>query len=494
VNKEVDRVAAAVLEELRRAADLGASFADARLYDEDRSERLVLYDGNLEANSGNLERGIGVRVLYQGAWGFAASADLSEPRRCFDRALANARAASLLPGFPKTMGRSAPTKGLYLPPVERDPFDVPLREKLALLAGIDARLKGSTVAHRSVSARFQRRRVLYWSSEGSEIERRVLNTFATLLVMAPDGAGKSQRRSVELAGNGGGTRGWEWLLERDSFGGQAERVKTELGEIVAAEPLSPGRRDVILLPGQGFLQVHETIGHALELDRILGYELSFAGGSHVRLEHVGSLRYGSDKLTCRAGLSPNSPGTFGYDDEGSPQRDYELIRRGTLVNVLSSRADLAEANSLAGRALFVESGTASRACAFYRPPIDRMTNVDVDPGEDGTLEDIVADTSDGIILDVPVSWSIGSNREHFHFGCEIAWEVKDGRRGRVLKNPTYHGHTLEFWRSLDKVGSRDTWKVQQVPNCGKGEPNQIMELGHGIPVMRFAGVLTGEKE
>lgn len=250
---------------------------------------------------------------------------------------------------------------------------------------------------------------------------------------------------------------------------------------------------MILLPGQGFLQVHETIGHALELDRILGYELSFAGGSHVRLEHVGSLRYGSEKLTCRAGVSPDSPGTFGYDDEGSPQADYELIRKGILVGVLSSRTDLAEANALAGKTLFRASGTAARACAFYRPPIDRMANIDVDPGSDGSLEDIVAATEDGVVLDVPVSWSIGSNREHFHFGCEIAWEVKDGRKGRVLKNPTYQGHTLEFWRSLDKVGSRGTWRVQQVPNCGKGEPNQIMELGHGIPVMRFANVVTGER-
>ncbi|HEY3416144.1 MAG TPA: metallopeptidase TldD-related protein, partial [Armatimonadota bacterium] len=156
--------------------------------------------------------------------------------------------------------------------------------------------------------------------------------------------------------------------------------------------------------------------------------------------------------------------------------------------------DLGEANARAGRPVMTESGSAARACAFYRTPIDRMTNINILPGEDGTLEDIIAATEDGVILDMPVSWSIGSNREHFHFGCEIAWEVKDGIRGRVLKNPTYHGHTLEFWNSLDQVGDARTWRLQQVANCGKGEPNQIMEVGHGVPVMRFHDVATGEKE
>ena len=165
-----------------------------------------------------------------------------------------------------------------------------------------------------------------------------------------------------------------------------------------------------------------------------------------------------------------------------------------LVNVLSSRTDLDEANAKAGRTVVSESGSAARSSAFYRPPIDRMTNINIAPGNDGTLDDIVADTKNGVILDVPVSWSIGSNREHFHFGCEFAVEVKDGKRGKVFKNATYHGHTLDFWNSLDKVGDRKTWSLQQVPNCGKGEPNQIMELGHGIPVLRFNNVETGEKE
>ena len=217
------------------------------------------------------------------------------------------------------------------------------------------------------------------------------------------------------------------------------------------------------------MQVHETIGHALELDRILGYELSFAGGSHVRPEMIGTLSYGSEKLNCQAGVTAE----FARHLRLRRRRDRRSAiirssRRGLLVGVLSSRAELDEANAAAGREVVRESGTAARACAFYRPPIDRMTNVNILPGEDGTLEDIIAATEDGVILDEPASWSIGSNREHFHFGCEIAWEVKDGRRTRVLKNPTYHGHTLPFWHALDMVGDERTWSLQQVANCGKG--------------------------
>ncbi|MBM3314772.1 TldD/PmbA family protein, partial [candidate division WOR-3 bacterium] len=321
-----------------------------------------------------------------------------------------------------------------------------------------------------------------------------LNIFATMTVMAPDKDGRNQRRSAHLCSDGTGTRGFEWLSDPTAFADRADRIKQELGEIVAAEPLPPKKRDVILLPGQGHLQVHETIGHPLELDRILGYELSYAGGSHVRPEDIGTLRYGSEKLNARAMLVENSPGTFGYDDEGTPQPDYLLIDKGILVNVLCSRGELAEANAKAGKTVLTRSGAAARAAGFYKTPINRMTNVCIDPGEDGTLEDIIKATEDGVILDEPVSWSIGSNREHFHFGTEIAWEVKDGRKTKVFRNPTYQGHTLEFYGSLDKVGSRSTWRLCQVANCGKGEPNQVMEVGHGVPVMRFRNVQTGEKE
>ncbi len=473
----------------------GAEYADARYYTEDSSETLLLYDGDLEANDTTVESGIGIRVLWEGAWGFAATSDLTGMDACFDMALRNARTASELVGVPLSMGRREPVEGSYASPVETDPASVPLDEKLGFLTRLDDELREDWILRRIVFANFQRKRILFMSTDGSDIEKDLVNTFGMMMVMALDADGDMQRRSHNLYTTGNGTRGWEMMTDPVLFSESASRIKSELSQLLEAEELEHGRRSVILLPGQGHLQVHETIGHPLELDRILGYELSYAGGSFVGLNSFGKLRYGSEKLNVSSyGGIANSPGTFGFDDDGTPERDYLLIDGGILVNALTSRAMVSEANEKAGRKVFERSGGAARATAFYRAPIDRMTNVNILPGEDGTLEDIVARTEDGIIVDNPVSWSIGSNREHFHFGCEIAWEVRDGKRTRVLRNPTYQGHTLEFYNSLSAVGDSSTWRVEQVNNCGKGEPNQIMQLGHGVPVVRFDDVITGERK
>lgn len=477
-----------------RLVESGAEYVDTRYYADDSSEYLVLYDGDLEANDTGFQSGLGVRVLFGGAWGFAATSDVKNLTGCFDMALQNAITASKLVKVPLSMGKAERICGKYSSPVTMDPFDLSLEEKLDFLIGVDETLAEDWILRRMVYANVQRKRILFMNSDGSEIEKQFLNVFGSMTVMAIDSDGEMQRRSMSLFSTGDGTRGWEMILQPELYAGHSDRIKSELSELLSAEALEYGKRSVILLPGQGHLQVHETIGHPLELDRILGYELSYAGGSFVGLDDFGKLRYGSSKLNVSAygGIS-NSPGTFGYDDDGMPERDYLLIKDGILVDAITSRAMIREANEKAGKPVFTESGGSARATAFYRSPIDRMTNVNILPGDDGTLDDIIASTKDGIIVDNPVSWSIGSNREHFHFGCEIAWEIKDGRKTRVLRNPTYQGHTLEFYNSLSAVGNRSTWRVEQVANCGKGEPNQIMQIGHGVPVVRFDSVITGER-
>jgi TldD protein len=299
-------------------------------------------------------------------------------------------------------------------------------------------------------------------------------------------------RSFSLSQEGKDSRGWE-SIDPVLFAENAERMVRELKEILVAEPCPKDERSVILLPGIMHLQTHETIGHALELDRILGYELAFAGGSFVTLDDFGKLRYGSEKLTARADATlPNSPGSFGYDDDGVPAQDNVLIDKGILVGAITGRQMVEEANAKAKRQIFNGSSGANRATAFYRVPIERMTNINIDPGTDGTLEDIIANTEKGLVMDTPRSWSIGSNREQFHFATEIAWLVEDGQKKQVVKNPTYMGKTLEFYNSLSAVGDASTWKVEFVANCGKGQPNQIMQLGHGVPVCRFDHVRVGE--
>ncbi|MFA6654053.1 MAG: TldD/PmbA family protein, partial [Candidatus Delongbacteria bacterium] len=309
-----------------------AEYVDARLITEDNSESIVLYDGNLEGNDTTFENGIGVRTLYNGAWGFAATSDLSKIKECFELSFKNAKTASELVNIPITMGKKQ--KGFsasYESPAKKDPFKVSLKEKIDFLKDIDSNLKEDWILKRYISATFQKKNQYFLNSEGTFIERKLTDVFATMMVMGLDNEGQMQRRSHELFTKGDGTRGWELLVDPKFFSSHTGRIKEELAELLKAESLKYGKRSVILLPGQGWLQVHETIGHPLELDRILGYELSYAGGSFVNLDSFGKLKYGSDKLNVSAyGGFPNSPGSFGFDDDGSPERDYLMIDKGLL--------------------------------------------------------------------------------------------------------------------------------------------------------------------
>ena len=213
----------------------------------------------------------------------------------------------------------------------------------------------------------------------------------------------------------------------------------------------------------------------------------------MRLEDFGKLRYGSEKLTVRANATEvNTPGSFGYDDDGVPAQDNLLIDKGILVGAINSRQMVEEANAKARRQIFSGSSGANRADSFYRVPIERMTNIDIDPGQDGSLEDIIRNTEHGIVLDGEKSWSIGSNREQFHFASEIGWLVENGEKKEVVKNTTYRGETLPFYNSLSMVGDSSTWQMVIVNNCGKGAPGQVAFLGHGVPVCRFDNVTVGE--
>ena len=305
-----------------RLVRAGAEYVDARYFADDSSEYLVLYDGDLEANDTGFQSGLGVRVLFGGAWGFAASSDMSNAVECFDMALQNARTAAKLVKVPLSMGRIDRIVGKYSSPVEVDPFEMPLEDKLDFLIGIDKTLAEDWILRRMVFANLQRKRILFMNSDGSDIEKEFLNVFGSMAVMAMDSDGEMQRRSMSLFSTGDGTRGWEMILQPELYSGHSDRIKSELSGLLSADTLEYGKRSVILLPGQGHLQVHETIGHPLELDRILGYELSYAGGSFVGLDDFGKLQYGTDKLNVSAyGEIANSPGTFGYDDDGMPERD-----------------------------------------------------------------------------------------------------------------------------------------------------------------------------
>ena len=469
----------------------GVTYADVRWYPREDQNFFVMHNGNLKALNASSESGAGVRVLYKGAWGFSASSDLADLDTLFDKALDNARIASERVTFPIRLAEKDAIQDSFSSPNKINPFDIPLEEKVDFLKRVDQAMNQPGVMQRVSFFRFDNRQQVYIDSEGSEIEKNIINVFTQIRVMGMDKDGGMQSRSY-FPGRTGMTRGWESLEEAD-FMGNAERIVKELNQLLVAPDCPKEKMSVILMPDIMFLQVHETIGHPLELDRILGYELSFAGGSFVRLEDFGTLRYGSEKLTARANaLEPNTPGSFGFDDDGVPAQDNVLIDKGILVGAITGRQMVEEANATARKIIFEGSSGANRASAFYRVPIERMTNINVDPGTDGSLEDIIANTERGIILDGDKSWSIGSNREQFHFANHIGWLVEDGKRTHVVKNPTYRGETVPFYNSLSAVGDESTWHVHYVDNCGKGQPSQIMELGHGVPICKFDDVTVGD--
>jgi TldD protein len=477
--------------QIERLKSAGATYVDARWYPREETNSLMMWNGNLKNASASQESGVGVRVLYKGAWGFSASSDMSSLGGLFDKAFDNARVAAERVTFPVRLSEKDAIQATFSSPNRIDPFGVDLSEKIDFLKEMDEKLNQAGVVQRVADVTFMRKQIIFLDSEGSEIEKNIIEVFPGIMVMGMDANGEMHRRKFSPARTGE-TRGWE-TLDMGMFNENAERIVRELNEILVADPCPKEDRSVILLPGIMFLQTHETIGHPLELDRILGYELAYAGGSFVTLDDFGTLRYGSPKLTARADATvPNSPGSYGYDDDGIPAQDNLLIDKGILVGAITGRQMVEEANARARRPIFNGSSGANRATSFYRVPIERMTNINIDPGEDGTLDDIVSKTERGIVLDGEKSWSIGSNREQFHFATDIGWLVEDGQITKVVKNATYKGDTLKFYNSLSAVGDESTWEVQYVDNCGKGQPNQVMQLGHGVPVCRFDNVRIGE--
>ncbi len=365
-----------VKQQIDRLKSRGAMYVDARFYPYEQTNQLFMLNGNLKDASASRSSGLGVRVLYNGAWGFSASSDMSDLAGLFDQAFDNARVASERVTFPIRLAEKEAIQASFTSPSQVNPFDIPLGEKVAFLKEMDEKLDQKGVFLRMGSLQFVRKQILFADSEGSEIDKNITEVFAGLAVRGQDPAGVMQERKFELTQHGL-TRGWE-SIDKPFFLENAERIVRELNQVLAADDCPKEDRSVILLPGIMYLQTHETIGHALELDRILGYELAFAGGSFVTLDDFGKLRYGSEKLTARADATlVNSPGSFGYDDDGIPAQNVTLIDKGILVGAITGRQMVEEANAKARRQIFKGSGGANRATAFYRVPIERMTNINI---------------------------------------------------------------------------------------------------------------------
>ncbi len=465
----------------------GATFADARVMDI-RMRDLSTKNGEVGTLSESESLGLGLRVVADGCWGFASTDRLTREgvQACAAYAVSIARASALAKLHDVAMVPEQAFVDTWQNPFVKDPFEIPLERQLDLLLAADRemrRIKGVTLAETSMQ--FRRIEQWYASTLGSRIHQVKVQSGAGIVALAFAGSEIQKRSYPSSFGGQHELAGYE-LVESLDLVGNAPRIAEEAVALHSALQCPEGERTIILEGSQLGLQVHESIGHPIELDRVLGMEANFAGMSFLTLEKLGKLRYASDIVNVVADARlEHGPGlgTFGYDDEGVPAQCTNIIKDGLFTGYLSSR-ETAPSIGL-GR-----SGGTMRAESWNRLPMIRMTNVSLLPGA-WNYDDLIADTDDAILMETNRSWSIDDRRYHFQFSTEIGWEIKGGKKGRMIKYPSYSGITTEFWNSCDAICSRDHWTLWGTPNCGKGQPMQTMGTGHGAAPSRFRNVRVG---
>jgi TldD protein len=465
----------------------GATFADARVMDI-RQRDLSTKNGQV----GNLAEaeslGLGVRVMAQGSWGYASTDRLTKEgvQACAAQAVNIARASALAKKHDVTLAPEQAYVDTWQNPFIKDPFAIPLERQMDLLLAADAemrRVKGVTLAETSMH--FRRIEQWYASTIGSRIHQIKMHSGAGIVATSFAGDEIQKRSYPASFGGQHELTGYE-LVERLDLVGHAAQIGEECVALHRAAKCPEGQSTIILEGSQLGLQIHESVGHPIELDRVLGMEANFAGTSFLTLEKLGKLRYGSDIVNVVADARlEHGPGlgTFGYDDEGVPAQCTDIIKNGLFSGYLSDR----ETAAMIG---LRRSGGTMRAESWNRLPMIRMTNISLLPGE-WKYDDLIADTDDAILMETNRSWSIDDRRYHFQFSTEIGWEIKGGKKGRMIKNPSYSGITTEFWNSCDAICSRDYWTLWGTPNCGKGQPQQTMGTGHGAAPARFRNVRVG---
>lgn len=470
---------------LDAATAAGATYADARGV-ELLSEALSVRGPTVESLDRTESIGFGVRVLADGAWGFASTAQLTndEADQMGKIAVEVARASSTAISRPVELVPEPVHTAEWSSPLEKDPFAVPLEDKVALLASAAETIErhpGVRIGRGTMDLISQKS--YFVSSEGSDITQTIVHTGGGIEATSV-GDGEVQTRSYPGSFRGHFAAAGYELVEEMDLAAHAERIADEAVALLTA-PECPSTVTTVVLDGhQAMLQVHESVGHPTELDRVLGMEAAFAGTSFVGIPDLNGFRYGSDLMNITADATiPGGLGSYGFDDEGVEGQRADLVRGGVLVGFQSSRETAATMGA-------ERSNGTMRAEGWENFPLIRMTNINLLPGE-GSLEDLLADVDDGIYMCTNKSWSIDDKRKNFQFGCEIAWEIKKGKLGRMLKDPRYTGITPVFWGGLDAVAGEGEWRVWGTPNCGKGQPGQTMRVGHGTAPARFTNVSTG---
>src|ERR1700690_2117148 len=472
---------------LNTAKSRGATYADVRVMDI-RYRDISTKNGEVGNLAESESLGIGIRVVASGAWGFAATDRLTREGidACAAEAVAIAKSSALAK---RENVKLAPEKAYvdtWQNPFLKEPFRMPVEGQIDLLLAADKAMrsvKGVTLAEGSMSCR--KIDQLFVSSIGSAIHQVKMISGAGIVATAFAGTDIQKRSYPNSFGGQHALQGYE-LVESLDLVGNAPRLGEEAVALHSAAQCPEGTRTIIMGSSQLGLQIHESVGHPIELDRVLGMEANFAGMSFLTLEKLRKLKYGSDIVNGVADARlEHGPGlgTFAYDDEGVPAQCTPIITNGLFTGYLSNRETAATIGE-------TRSNGTMRTENWNRLPIIRMTNISINPGT-WKYEDLIADTDDAILMETNRSWSIDDRRYHFQFSTEIGWGGKGGKRGRMIKNPSYSGIPTEFWNRCDAICSRDHWTLWGTPNCGKGQPMQTMGTGHGASPARFRNIKVG---
>ncbi len=468
-----------------RAIRAGASYADCRIARRSR-ESVHVKKGIVDALESSEQLAAGVRVIANGAWGFAATDRLehADLERAAELAVRIAKASASVPGEQEvTLEPRQPVHDSWESQFTVNPFDVPLEDKISLLLDVDRILRQRPeIGVSAGTLAFDDEDKYFVSSQGDDIHQRKIESGGGISATAVDGA-RVQERSYPSSFDGlHAAGGWEVIEGMDLKGG-AEIIAPQAADLLSAPPCPRERTTIIIDSSQMALQIHESCGHPTELDRVFGTEASYAGTSFLTPDKLGGFRYGSSLVNITADATiPGAVGSFGWDDEGIPAQRTFLVKDGIFCGYLSSRETAPR--------LRLSSSGAMRADGPNRLPLIRMTNINLEPG-DWDLQEMIKDTKRGLFLQTTKSWSIDDRRLNFQFATEIGWEIKDGSLGALLRDATYQGITPEFWGSCNAIGNRESWRMWGLVNCAKGEPVQLMHVGHGSPPARFAGVRVG---
>ena len=455
--------------------DLPADWIGIRAVRETSSWRAVR-DGHPQQNESGLNQGAMIEVLAQGQFGYSATNRLTKEalQAAASRAYHQAVAASRWTLHHFTQAVRPPVTGEYISPYQQPLSGLRVSEINDLLRQLCAQLKVSAAVVRTLAAA-RTHEVESWfvSSNGSQIYQKLmlLESHLGAIAQAP-GVTQSRTDNGYLARSYQG--GWEILAGAEE---RATRIGQQAVELLSAPDCPETATTLVLAPDQMMLQLHESVGHPLELDRILGDERNYAGGSFVRPQDFGSLVYGSPLMNVTFDATvPGELASYRFDDTGAPAERQHLIRRGVLERGLGGLESQAR--------LQVPGVACTRACSWNRPAIDRMANINLEPGETD-FETLIGGIENGVYMESNRSWSIDDQRHKFQFGCEYARKIENGRLTTTLKNPNYRATTPQFWGSLAQVGDRQTLEMYGTPYCGKGEPNQLIRVGHASPVCAF---------